>query len=86
MRQVTLLTTAHCDLCEQAQEVLGRLAAADLVDVEVVDVASERGQALAMAAGMAFPPGVLLDGQAFSHGRLSERKLRRELARHPSSP
>ena len=27
-----------------------------------------------------FPPGVLIDGEAFSYGRLSERKLRRELA------
>ncbi|MGH9119880.1 MAG: hypothetical protein ACRD0A_19005 [Acidimicrobiales bacterium] len=40
---------------------------------------------MAAAAGMAFPPGVLLDGEPFSYGRLSERKLRRELARHAAS-
>ncbi|MGH9252739.1 MAG: hypothetical protein ACRD0W_24965 [Acidimicrobiales bacterium] len=28
-----------------------------------------------------FPPGVLLDDDPFGYGRLSERKLRRELAR-----
>lgn len=43
------------------------------------------GRAMAAAAGMAFPPGVLLDGEPFSYGRLSERKLRRELARHAAS-
>jgi hypothetical protein len=30
---------------------------------------------------MAFPPAVLIDGEPFSYGRLSERKLRRDLAR-----
>jgi hypothetical protein len=28
-----------------------------------------------------FAPGVLVDGEPFSYGRLSERKLRRELRR-----
>jgi hypothetical protein len=28
-----------------------------------------------------FPPGVFLNGEPFSYGRLSERKLRRELDR-----
>jgi rusticyanin len=30
---------------------------------------------------IAFPPGLLLDGRAFSYGRFSERKLRRQLDR-----
>lgn len=28
-----------------------------------------------------FPPGIFLDGEPFSYGRPSERKLRRELER-----
>ena len=34
-----------------------------------------------MKGGLLFPPGVLIDGEPFSYGRLSERKLRRELDR-----
>jgi len=33
---------------------------------------------MARAAGIMFPPGILIDGEPFSYGR-SERKLRRAL-------
>ncbi|MDP9403422.1 MAG: glutaredoxin family protein [Actinomycetota bacterium] len=84
MRHVTLLTTADCALCEAAKEVLARLGEEHAVEVEVLDVATKRGRELAASSGMAFPPGVLVDGRPFSYGRLSERKLRRELRRQPS--
>lgn len=83
---VVLLTQAHCALCQQAEEVLDRLAAEYPLQVQTVDMASEEGMALADQGGVLFPPGVLVDGRPFSYGRLSERKLRRELARlHPSA-
>ena len=40
---------------------------------------SLEGQVLAERSGVLFPPGIFLDGEPFSYGRLSERKLRREL-------
>jgi hypothetical protein len=46
-----------------------------------LDMASPEGQRLAMQGGLLFPPGILIDGKPFSYGRLSERKLRRELDR-----
>ena len=81
MTRVTLLTTSGCDLCAQAKAVLDRLAPEFALDVECVDASTEHGQTLAQRAGMAFPPAVLLDGEPFSYGRLSERKLRRALTR-----
>lgn len=80
MTRVTLLTKEGCDLCEQAKAVLVRVAADTPLDIETLDLAGDAGRALAERAGMAFPPGVLLDGEPFSYGRLSERKLRRALA------
>lgn len=77
---VTLLTTSACSKCDHAKEVLTRLSGEFALRVEVVDVGELPGQKLANEAGMAFPPGVLLDGRPFSYGRLSERKLRRALA------
>jgi len=40
---------------------------------------TEQGRELASSAGVMFAPGVLIDGEPFSHGRLSERELRRTL-------
>jgi hypothetical protein len=77
--QVLLLTQEHCSLCEQAKTVLDRLAADYPLQVAVLDVASPEGRELATREQLPFPPGVFLDDEPFCYGRLSERKLRREL-------
>jgi glutaredoxin len=78
---VTLLTKENCGLCDQAKGVLERLRPEFDLDIELIDVSSETGRALAERAGMAFPPAVFVDGEPFSYGRLSEKKLRRTLTR-----
>ena len=82
---ITLLTSPACKLCDHAKEVLDRLAEERDLMVETVSIESGRGRQLMLEHKVAFPPGVLIDGHAFSYGRLSERKLRRELARRTSS-
>jgi glutaredoxin len=81
--QITLLTQASCGFCDQAKQVLNRLAAAYPLQVTEIDLASEDGRRLAASAGVLFAPGVLVDGEPFSFGRLSERKLRRKLGHYP---
>jgi hypothetical protein len=81
MTEVTLLTQANCALCEHAQQVLARVRLAHPLSIIEVDLATDAGKSLATQAGISFAPGVLLDGRPFSFGRLSERKLRRELTR-----
>lgn len=78
-RLVTLLTASDCALCEHAKQVLDRVGQDFVLQVEQVRLDTDRGRALAAAHTVLFAPGVLLDGQAFGHGRLSERKLRRAL-------
>lgn len=82
---ITLLTQESCAFCEQAKEILARLAAEYGFSVSALDIGSSEGQALAMQSGVLFPPGILLDGEPFSYGRPSERKLRRELERRLGS-
>jgi glutaredoxin len=77
---VLLLTREDCAFCEDAEKVLDRLGAEFPLSVRTVDYDSEEGARLALAGGLLFPPGILLDGRPFSYGRPSERKLRRELA------
>ena len=81
---VTLLTKADCHLCDHAKEVLRRVAPDYGLYIDTVDLVTERGQRIAQHAGMLFPPALLIDGQPFCFGRLSERRLRRELDRRRS--
>lgn len=78
---VLLLTREDCVFCEQAKELLARLAAEYPLTISTLDLHSPVGQDLALRGGVLFPPGIFLDGDAFSYGRPSERKLRRELER-----
>ncbi|MGH8985213.1 MAG: hypothetical protein ACRDY6_15220, partial [Acidimicrobiia bacterium] len=79
--KVLVLTQPNCDLCDHAKATLERVAADFSLEIRTLGLGSEEGAALASTIGLAFPPGVLLDGDAFSHGRLSERRLRKELRR-----
>lgn len=78
---VTLLTQADCALCDHAKEVLDKVAADHPLAVTEVDLAGSAGRDLSVRHGVLFAPGVLVDGKPFSYGRLSEKKLRRHLAR-----
>src|SRR6266849_9794435 len=78
---VLILTQEHCGFCEQAKEILDRLSGEYGFSVSSLELNSPEGQALAMRGGVLFPPGIFLDGEPFSYGRPSERKLRREIER-----
>jgi glutaredoxin len=79
--KTTLLTQQACDLCDQAKGVLDRLRPEFGLQIELVDITTEQGRELAARSGVLFPPGLLIDGEPYSYGRVSERKLRKELAR-----
>ncbi len=79
--QVVLLTQKDCAFCTHANELLDRLSAEYGFTVSTLDVSTPEGEALAVRSGILFPPGIFLDGEAFSYGRPSERKLRQELER-----
>lgn len=83
--RITLLTQPDCSLCEHAKEVLDRVGADLALHIDTVDLTSAEGQRLAAYAHVVFAPGVLLDGAPFSHGRLSERRLRKALRERPAA-
>ena len=77
--RVTLLTAPSCDLCDHAQEVLARVGKDHDLEVEKISIETSRGRILMIEQRFVFPPGVLVEGQPFSFGRLSERRLRKRL-------
>ncbi|MGH3520333.1 MAG: glutaredoxin family protein [Haloechinothrix sp.] len=78
--EVTLLTQNACGYCDHAKEVLHRVGQDYPLRLTEIDLSSDEGLRLAARAGVLFAPGVLLNGEPFSFGRLSERKLRNALA------
>ena len=83
--EATLLTSQDCLLCHDTEALLNLLASEFPLVIMTVDAASPQGAALAERYGLAFTPGLILDGEPFGYGRLSERALRRELARRCSN-
>ncbi|TFV79395.1 thioredoxin family protein [Blastococcus sp. CT_GayMR19] len=81
MTAITLLTQRSCAYCEQAKATLNQLRREHVFEAVEVSLETDEGRELGARHGVLFAPGVLVDGQLFSFGRLSERKLRRELQR-----
>jgi len=77
--EITLLTQPECQFCDHAKDVLARLGEEYPLRITEIDLATDTGREIAGKAGVLFAPGVLVDGEPFSFGRLSERKLRRAL-------
>lgn len=77
--RVTLLTQQDCAFCDQAKEILDRLAHEYGFSVQTLDMGSDEGRLLAERGAIMFPPGIFVDGDPFCYGRPSERRLRREI-------
>jgi Glutaredoxin-like domain (DUF836) len=79
MSTLVLLTAPDCHLCEHAHEVLAALAAER--DLSWCDIAvdSSEGRRLAATAPPLRPVLFTSDGQILAYGRLSAKRLRREL-------
>lgn len=82
---ILLLTQENCGSCDAAKAILDRLAAKYPIVVSTVSLDTVEGQNLAERNGILFPPGILIDSEAFSYGRPSEPALRRELERRLST-
>lgn len=76
---ILVLTQKDCAFCDHATGVLARLRDDFDLEIRTLDTNSDEGAQLAAEGGILFPPGVFIEGEPFSYGRLSERKLRKHL-------
>ncbi|MBU1225752.1 MAG: glutaredoxin [Actinobacteria bacterium] len=76
---VTLVASAGCHFCESARQIIENAAASVPLDVREVDLESPEGQALQSQWRAPYPPMVIIDGEMFGYGRISERKLLKHL-------
>jgi hypothetical protein len=79
MTAMLLLTAEDCHLCAHARDVLDALARDGLLSWQEVDGDSDQGRRLAAAAPPPRPVLFDTDGRVLAYGRLSARRLRRQL-------
>ena len=78
---ITTLVQGDCAFCDHAREILARLENEYPLTVRTIDIDTDEGRRLAQEGGIMFAPGIFINDEPFSYGRLSERKLRKHLTR-----
>ncbi|MEX0940834.1 MAG: glutaredoxin [Candidatus Babeliales bacterium] len=76
MIKVTILTTKGCSHCMQAKEILSKLKPKYDLNIEDIDVTTDRGQELAKKHKIMTSPGILINDEFFSMGGVTEGQLR----------
>lgn len=84
MNALVLLTARDCHLCAHGRDVLDALAAEGLLSWREVDADCDEGRRLAATAPPLRPVLYGGDGRVLAYGRLSARRLRRELRGRPA--
>ena len=77
---LTLLSAPDCHLCAHARAVLEELSGEADVRWREVSTDSTEGKRLAAAAPPLRPVLLSADGRVLAYGRLSKRRLRKDLA------
>ena len=77
----TLLTKENCPLCDHAKDVIARVGVDFMIETDTIWLESPEGESFAARHETPFPPVLVIDGVLHGYGRLSEKKLRRELER-----
>ena len=75
------VTIPDCAFCIDGGVLVSELAAEFGLAVVELPWESSEGKALVEQAGALFPPALFVDRRFLGYGRLSERRLRRELSR-----
>lgn len=78
MPRLRLLTAPDCQLCEHSKTVLAALAGEGLLSWSELSDATPEGAAVA-AGAPPLRPVLFCDDTVVGYGRLSERRLRRQL-------
>jgi hypothetical protein len=76
---VVLITSEACHLCEMAKESLTELSVEYPMQIRTVDILDPEGLRLIRDSRAPFPPVLFVNGALHGYGRVSSRRLRRQL-------
>ena len=77
--QLTYVSAPDCHLCERGRTIVHDLAEEASLDVVEVGWSDASARGLTERDGVPFPPALYLDDRLLGYGRLSERRLRKQL-------
>ena len=77
--RVQLVTAPGCNFCDEAQRTLHVLEDRFPLTIDLVPLMSDSGRDLVARHRVPFPPILLIDGEFFGFGRLSQRRLEQRL-------
>ncbi len=70
------LSTSGCSNCATAKQILKEIKLSfPEVQIEHIDMSSEKGQELLQKYGIMLSPGIIINGELFSVGGLDKNKL-----------
>lgn len=77
MIKIQEVSTPGCAHCAEARRLLEQEIKQEYpnMDIEFVDTLSEAGQKLVRQYGIMASPGIIVNGELFSVGKLSKQKL-----------
>ncbi len=77
MHKIKFLTIVGCHNCEEVKKIFNEIMPEfkDKVEVEEIDIASEKGQELAGRYGVMASPGIVINEELFSTGGVDKDKL-----------
>lgn len=79
--EITLLSSDACHLCHDARLAIEEIGEMFPIRIREIDMATPEGRLILERFRPPMPPAVLIDGELFSFGRLSRKKLVRYLER-----
>jgi glutaredoxin len=79
MINITLLTSPGCHTCETVKDILNNLEPEYDLEIEEIDVTTDKGQKLAKEHNITSAPGIIINDEFFSSGSVTEDQLRDEL-------
>lgn len=71
------LSTQGCSHCQEARKLLEQEIKSQFpnVEIEFIDMLTERGQKMVQQYGIMSSPGIIVNGELFSMGGLDKEKL-----------
>lgn len=74
------VTAPACHLCRSGRDVLADISTRVPLTIREVDLSSSTGAEIARRWRVPFPPVLVVEGDLVAYGRLSRRRVERELA------
>ncbi|KKU34858.1 MAG: Glutaredoxin 2 (Modular protein) [Candidatus Azambacteria bacterium GW2011_GWB1_46_27] len=77
MIKIIELSTPGCVHCAEAKKILEEKIRPNFPDVEIeyIDMLTEKGMEMVQKYGIMSSPGIIINGELFASGGLSEQKL-----------